>query len=393
MSERLERQIETALSARTGRDCLFTPSGRLALHLAFRALLSPGDRILMSPLEDDAVFFGALAAGLRPVMAPVSVSDGNIDPDAVPEATWSSVAAVLTMNMYGVPDRILELRARCDTLGIPFIEDAAHAIETDIDSRPIGTFGTLSAFSFSKHIPGVGGALAFGDGIRRSRLAALLDELTTRRTLGRRTTDLGHSAARRVLDAVGLGGPVRRVRQALRRPVERATWRIPLRAHHLEEAVAVPRLDRFETWMTTAYPDYRMGQRTDRLRSTLDSLRDLDRDRQQRIEGVLLLRQLDAVAPVVRDGPARPLLRVPLLIRDRDLVAAELMRRGINVYFLYDPPLDDYAGPRFAEPSAAPEMARWWARHVLPVDPHDAERVLDAVGSTEVSLIPAAPQP
>ena len=32
----------------------------------------------MSPLEDDTVFFGALAAGLRPVMAPVSTHDGNI---------------------------------------------------------------------------------------------------------------------------------------------------------------------------------------------------------------------------------------------------------------------------------------------------------------------------
>ena len=68
----LEREIEAVLEARTERECLFMPSGRFAIHLAFRLLLSPGDRILMSPLEDDTVFFGALAAGLRPVMAPVS---------------------------------------------------------------------------------------------------------------------------------------------------------------------------------------------------------------------------------------------------------------------------------------------------------------------------------
>jgi hypothetical protein len=61
-------------------------------------LLSPGDRILMSPLEDDTVFFGALAAGLRPVMAPVSTYDGNMRIDAIDDVTpqprrWYDVAS------------------------------------------------------------------------------------------------------------------------------------------------------------------------------------------------------------------------------------------------------------------------------------------------------------
>ena len=63
VSEHIERDIEAALEARTGRECVFMPSGRFAIHLAFQLLLSPGDRILMSPLEDDTVFFGALAGG------------------------------------------------------------------------------------------------------------------------------------------------------------------------------------------------------------------------------------------------------------------------------------------------------------------------------------------
>ena len=104
MSEHIERDIEAALEARTGRECVFMPSGRFAIHLAFRLLLSPGDRILMSPLEDDTVFFGALAAGLRPVMAPVSTDDGNMRADAIDDATWSTISAVLTGNTYGLPD-------------------------------------------------------------------------------------------------------------------------------------------------------------------------------------------------------------------------------------------------------------------------------------------------
>ena len=68
---------------------------------------------------------GGPVDGIRPVMAPVSANSGTIDPAAVPDATWSSLCGVLTTNLYGLPDRVAELRARCDRLGIPLIEDAA----------------------------------------------------------------------------------------------------------------------------------------------------------------------------------------------------------------------------------------------------------------------------
>ena len=174
MSERIERDIEAILGNRIGRECVFMPSGRFAIHLAFQLLLSPGDRILMSPLEDDTVFFGALAAGLRPVMAPVSAHDGNMRVDAIDGVTWSTISAVLTGNTYGLPDRVVELSATCDRFEIPLIEDAAHALETDIDGRPIGSFGAVSAFSLSKHLPGRGGVLALDQEVSRPDVARIV---------------------------------------------------------------------------------------------------------------------------------------------------------------------------------------------------------------------------
>jgi hypothetical protein len=147
----------------------------------------------------------------------------------------------------------------------------------------------------------------------------------------------------------------------------------------------------FDEWMETAYPDYRMQQRPSVLRRTLAGLRALKMDREERIEGVVRLRALDAVAPAAREGTPLPLLRVPLLIEDRNAVAVELRRRRINVYFVYAPPLDDYSGPEFSEPSPAPDAARWWASHVLPVDPHDSARVLDLVNKNQIQLKRAAP--
>ena len=392
MGEQIERDIEEILEKRIGHECVFMPSGRFAVCLAFQLLLSPGDRILMSPLEDDTVFFGAIAAGLRPVMAPVSAHDGNMCVDAIGGETWSTISAVLTGNTYGFPDDVAQLSAMCDRLQIPLIEDAAHALETDVDGRPIGSFGAGSAFSFSKHFPGRGGILAFDREVSREDVALLRNRFMLPRPIGNGAVGAAKSAARAWLETLHLTRGLDRARRLIH-PVRPAPWRVPLCEPRLEQASSSNDLGQFDAWMQTAYPDYRMRQRSSHLKRTLSSLRDLGRDRDERIAGVLRLRALDAVAPAAREGDPLPLLRVPLLIEDRDAVSLELRRRGINVYFVYAPPLDEYAGPKFCEPSALPETARWWATHVLPIDPHDADRVLDLVRKNEIRLTPAVPSP
>jgi hypothetical protein len=390
VSEQLEHEIEAILEARLGRGCVFMPSGRFAIYLAFQLLLSPGDRILMSPLEDDTVFFGALAAGLRPVLAPVSPRDGNMLVDAIDDATWPTISAVLTGNTYGLPDRAAELSATCGRFEIPLIEDAAHALETEIGGRPVGSFGAVSAFSLSKHFPGRGGVLAFGQAISRGDVARQRDQLMLPRPIGHGTVGLARSTARRLLGTLGLMRGLERARR-LTHPVTAHPWRVPLRATRLEQARASGDLGQFDAWMQTGYPDYRMRQRSSYLKQTLGRLRDLKRDREERITGVLRLRELDAVAPAAREGDPLPLLRVPLLIEDRDAVALELRRRGVNVFFVYAPPLDDYSGAGFCDPSPLPEAARWWAAHILPVDPHDVDRLLGLVEKNQIRLTPAVP--
>jgi hypothetical protein len=84
----------------------------------------------MSPVNDDVVLFVVLAAGRRPVAAPVSPWTGNIDVAAVPDRTWATLAGVLTANLYGIPDPVVELRERCERFGLTLVEDACHAIDT-----------------------------------------------------------------------------------------------------------------------------------------------------------------------------------------------------------------------------------------------------------------------
>src|ERR1041385_792368 len=129
MSDGPAVRIEEFFRRRYGREAIYFPSGRLALYIAFREWLKPGDRILMSPVNDDVVFFTVLAAGLVPVLGPIDLSTGNLDPAAVDEGTWSGLQAVMTTNLYGIPDRMDLLMDRCRRHGLFLVEDACHAFD------------------------------------------------------------------------------------------------------------------------------------------------------------------------------------------------------------------------------------------------------------------------
>jgi len=332
----------------------------------------------MSPVTDDVIFFTVLAAGLRPVMAPLSSSDGNIEPSLVPEHVWSSLDGVLTTNLYGLPDRVLDLRSRCDRLGIPLIEDAAHAIQTVVDGRPIGTFGEVAAFSLSKQADAAcGGVLAFTDEADRAELEALRDAATATGEQRERRIRVAEVYAKALVVGLHVSWAARWLRRTLNL-TERQTYRMPLRAAQLERALADgDGLGGFHSWVRVDRHDYRVRPSSIMLERALRRLRSLHADAARRVEGVERLSALPTAAPAVRRGDPQPLFRVPLLVDDRDAVIANLERRirGAGSY-IFDPPLDDYAGPGFAEPSPTPEVARSWASHVFPADPLDADALM-----------------
>jgi hypothetical protein len=391
--ERPDARLRALAEERTGRPCLTVPSGRLALYLALRHWFRPGDCLLMSPVNDDVVLFVVLAAGLRPVAAPVSPWTGNIDASAVPERTWKRVAGVLTTNLYGVPDPVVELRERCDRLGLTLIEDACHAIDTAVGGRPVGTFGTAGAYSLSKHAGAMaGGFLAVGEAGALPVLERLRDRLITDAARSRDAVTVAASAARSWVKRSPIGGPLWMTMQRLRLLGRTHGYRMPLRPRDLERALAgAPDLDSFDSWIRVDLMDYR--RRPTSLLSWWSSrrLRAVDTTRQARLAGAAQLVSLPWATPAIRDdglpgAPSSAMFRVPLFVRDRDDLVAALGRAGVVSGYIYDPPLDDYAGPRLMEPSPSPEPARWFARHALPADPLDAKRLvrlLERIGAKE----------
>ncbi len=382
MSQRLERTIEQFVAERVQRECILMPSGRIAVYCALRTFLSRGDALLMSPNNDDVILFIVLAAGLRPVAAPISPLDGNIDVDAVTHDTWRQVKGVLTTNLYGLPDRVEALRDKCAEHGIPLIEDAAHAIQTEVNGRPIGTFGTAAAFSLSKHVDAYqGGILAVADAGARAGLIRMRDQLVIARSARRRFADAAKPPIRALLETVGVLGALRRRRESATQanPDRTTGHRMELRATELAAAVATgPGLDPFESWTRVDKHAYRVNFSDRDLNFILERLRGMPADRERRIAMVERIRKELAwlIAPGARDGPAVPLFRIPLLVADRESIRIELARQRVWLHYIYDPPLDDYAGPEYVTPSTAPLGARWWARHTLPINPLTADQAI-----------------
>lgn len=393
MQTRLEREIESIISRLTDRESVFMPCGRMALYCVLCVLFDPGDAILMSPLNDDVIFFTVLSAGLHPIAAPISVANGNIDVQAVPEHTWSKVRGVLTTNLYGLPDDVVELRAQCQRRGLALVEDVAHAIETRVGGQALGTFGAAGAFSLSKHMDAYrGGALTLADASLRPKIERVRNQVITERGFRRRVVDRAKPIAKAVLEPVGVLRRVRMARHAAgvaytERPA--GNHRMDLRADELRAAMAAGRqLAAFDSWVRVDRHDYRVRPSTDDLRRMLLRLRGMATDREQRIEGVeRMRRELSCLTERAATGPAEPLFRVPLLVADREAAMAALARQGVVVRYIYDAPLDDYAGPEFIEPSPAPEPGRWWVRHALPIDPLKAAAALPVLRT----LAPAQP--
>ena len=162
MSEYLEAEHVVALA-----------SGTAALHLALVGLgVGPGDEIVTTPITWPATANVIVHTGATPVFADVREDDLNIDPAHVAELVGERTKAILPVHLAGQPCDLEPLWA----LGVPVVEDAAHAAESRYRGRKIGGLSEVTCFSLyaTKNIAaGEGGVLA----TNRSELAGAVREL------------------------------------------------------------------------------------------------------------------------------------------------------------------------------------------------------------------------
>lgn len=152
---------------------LAVASGTAALHLSLLALgVGPGDEVITSPITWPATANVIVHAGATPVFADVRESDLNIDPERVGELVTEKTKAIMPVHLAGQPcdlDPLFEL-------GLPVIEDAAHAAESWYRGRKIGALSEATCFSLyaTKNIAaGEGGLISTND----AKVAEAIEDL------------------------------------------------------------------------------------------------------------------------------------------------------------------------------------------------------------------------
>jgi dTDP-4-amino-4,6-dideoxygalactose transaminase len=126
------------------RHAIALASGTAALHLSLLALgVGPGDEVITTSITWPATANVIVHAGATPVFVDVRDDDLNIDPELVRKAVTERTKAVMPVDLAGQPcdlDPLLEL-------GLPVVEDAAHAAESVYRGRKVGSIADVTCFS------------------------------------------------------------------------------------------------------------------------------------------------------------------------------------------------------------------------------------------------------
>lgn len=139
-------------------------NGTTALHAALAPLkLRANDEVLTTPFTFIATANAVIHAGARPRFADVDPCTWNLSPSAAQKALdrgGKRVKAVLAVHLFGHPADMEALGALCRKKGLALLEDCAQAHGAEMGGRKVGGFGRCAAFSFyaTKNLPcGEGG--------------------------------------------------------------------------------------------------------------------------------------------------------------------------------------------------------------------------------------------
>lgn len=143
-----EAEFAAYLGPRIG-GAVAVNSATAALHLSLLALdIGPGDEVISTAMTFCATINVICHVGATPVLCDCDAATQCILPDEIEARITPRTKAIIVVHMCGRPCEMATIMSIADRHGIPVIEDCAHAIETRIGDRPVGTYGVYACYSF-----------------------------------------------------------------------------------------------------------------------------------------------------------------------------------------------------------------------------------------------------
>ena len=164
----LSREFEARFSHAQGMPFgVALNSGTSALHICYRLCgVQPGDEVLIPAHAYVTALSAALELDAIPVLCDVEPGSYGLDPEAVRARLSPRTKVVVPVHLYGRPTNLAAIRDVLSECGSAarIVEDCGQGHGAEIDGRPVGSLGDMSAWSFYeiKHIcTGEGGMCLF----------------------------------------------------------------------------------------------------------------------------------------------------------------------------------------------------------------------------------------
>jgi dTDP-4-amino-4,6-dideoxygalactose transaminase len=149
------------------RKVMLTTSCSDALEMCAILLdIKPGDEVIIPSFTFVSTANAFALRGAKIVFADSREGDPNINPALAEALITPATKAIVLVHYAGIAcdmDAIMDIASRHK---LHVIEDAAHSVDSFYKGRPLGSFGSLAAFSFHETknvISGEGGMLVIND--------------------------------------------------------------------------------------------------------------------------------------------------------------------------------------------------------------------------------------
>jgi dTDP-4-amino-4,6-dideoxygalactose transaminase len=188
------KKCQTWLEEHVGcRKALLTHSCTAALEMAaILADIRVGDEVIMPSYTFVSTANAFVLRGAVPVFVDVRPDTLNLDERLIESAITPRTRAIVPVHYAGIGCNMEAIMIIAQRHGLLVIEDAAQAIMSTYQSRPLGGIGHLAAFSFHETknvISGEGGALLINDPELVERAEIIREKGTNRKQFFRGQVD------------------------------------------------------------------------------------------------------------------------------------------------------------------------------------------------------------
>jgi dTDP-4-amino-4,6-dideoxygalactose transaminase len=180
VTQKFEHEFAACVGA---QHALAVANGTAALHLACLAVgLGPGDEAIVPSLTFVATANAVRYTGATPVFADVvSQNDLNLSPQSLERLLTDRTRAIIVVHYGGYACDMPRIMAFAREHSLSVVEDAAHAVGSDLEGCKLGTWGEVGCLASFRT------KLTTGEGMLATNSDALCEKLRLLRSHGMTT--------------------------------------------------------------------------------------------------------------------------------------------------------------------------------------------------------------